>query len=230
MRVVKWVLPVLCAAIVAAWATHVVPSDAPRRSGGETAWRQLFDGSLDGWEHVGPGKFVLEDGMLRTDGGMGLLWYTRETFGDCVLRVVYKTTDSASNSGVFVRIAGKPTEPWFAVHHGYEVQILDANDDYHRTGAIYSLAKSASLPSRPPGEWNTMEITLDGPRVAVRLNGTVVNEFDPKQSVPERTKEFEPERGPRPERGYIGLQNHDDYVPDKETHVYFKEVSVRSLG
>jgi hypothetical protein len=109
------------------------------------------------------------------------------------------------------------------------VQILDANDEYHRTGAIYSLAKSASLAARPVGEWNTMEITLDGPRVVVRLNGAVVNDFDPKQPVPDRTKEFEPERGPRPERGYIGLQNHDDYVVDKETHVYFREVSVRPL-
>jgi hypothetical protein len=160
---------------------------------------------------------------------MGLLWYTRETFGNCVLRVVYKTTDPASNSGVFVRVADKPRDPWFAVHHGYEVQILDAQDEYHRTGAIYSLAKSTSLPVRPPGEWNTMEITLDGPRVIVRVNGGVVNEFDPKQPVPERTKDFEPERGPRPERGYVGLQNHDDYVTDKETHVFFKEVSVRLL-
>src|SRR5690242_19024788 len=57
-------------------------------------WWQLFDGkSLDGWEHVGPGSFVVENGTLRTEGGMGLLWYTRETFGDCVLRVVYKTTN-----------------------------------------------------------------------------------------------------------------------------------------
>jgi hypothetical protein len=63
----------------------------------------------------------------------------------------------------------------------------------------------------------------------VRLNGTVVNNFDPNQPVPERTKEFEPERGPRPERGYVGLQNHDDYVVDAETHVYFKEVSVRPI-
>ena len=46
------------------------------------------------------------------------------------------------------------------MHHGYEVQICDSQDEYHRTGAVYSLAKTASLASRPPGEWNTMEITL----------------------------------------------------------------------
>ena len=193
-------------------------------------WRQLFNGrDLDGWEHVGPGRFVVEGGLLRADGGMGLLWYTREKFGNCVIRVVYKTDNPASNSGVFVRIADRPKDEWFAVHRGYEVQILDQQDEFHRTGAVYSLSKSTSLPVKPPGEWNTMEITLRGPRIIVTVNGTQVNDFNPSQPVPERTKEWEPERGPRPETGYIGLQNHSDYVRDQETHVYFKEVSVRKL-
>src|SRR3954447_17998148 len=69
-------------------------------------WRPLFDGkSLDGWEHVGPGRFVVEDGHLRTEGGMGLLWYAREKLGNCALRVVYRTGTQRSNSGVYVRIA-----------------------------------------------------------------------------------------------------------------------------
>ncbi len=189
-------------------------------------WRQLFNGrDLDGWQHVGPGKFVIEDGLLRTEGGMGLLWYTGEMFGDCKLRVVFKTTGAAANSGVFVRIADRPKDEWFAVHHGYEVQICDSQDDYHRTGAVYSLSKSASLASKPPGQWNVMEITLTGPRIQVSLNDVAVTDFDPARPVPPRTKEFEPERGPRPEAGYIGIQNHDDYATGE--HVYFKEISVK---
>jgi hypothetical protein len=197
------------------------------------AVRPLFNGrDLAGWQHVGPGKFVIENFMaesavLRTEGGMGLLWYTAETFGDCRIRVVFKTTSAASNSGVFVRIADRPKDEWFAVHHGYEVQICDSQDDYHRTGAVYSLAKSAAQASRPPGEWNTMEITLDGPRIRVNLNGIAVTDFDPAQPVPPRTREFEPERGPRPTTGYIGIQNHDDYASGE--HVYFKEISVLPL-
>src|SRR4051812_2349609 len=66
-------------------------------------WKPLFDGkSLDGWEHVGPGRMVLEDGAIRTEGGMGLLWYTREKLGNCTIRIVYKTTSAKSNSGVFI--------------------------------------------------------------------------------------------------------------------------------
>ena len=196
-------------------------------SGKRDGWRTLFDGkSTEGWEHVGPGKFVLEDGTLRTEGGMGLLWFTKEKFGDCVIRVVYKTTNRASNSGVFVRIADKPEDEWYAVHHGYEVQINDSADPFHRTGAIYSLSKADKQPGKI-GEWNTLEITLKGDLVLVSVNGEKVNEFDPSGPVPERTKDYEPERGPRPKAGYVGIQNHDDYADG--THVYFKEISVRPL-
>jgi hypothetical protein len=205
-------------------ATLLLPIAA---RGADEDWRPLFNGrNLDGWEHVGPGRLVVEDGLIRTEGGMGLLWYTREKFGNCILRVVYRTTNRASNSGVFIRIADKPEDEWYAVHHGYEVQICDATDPFHSTGAIYSLAKATERPGKV-GEWNTMEITLDGDRVKVKLNGVGVSDFDPNQPVPERTKSFEPERGPRPESGYIGLQNHDDFA--EGTQVYFKEVSVRPL-
>jgi hypothetical protein len=192
-------------------------------------WRPLFDGkSLDGWEHIGPGKMIVQDGTIRTEGGMGLLWYTREKFGDCVIRVVYRTSGPRANSGVFIRIADKPQDPWYAVHHGYEVQISDTDDEYHCTGAIYSLSKASARPSKPAGEWNTLDIALRGQEVLISLNGGQVNHFNPETAViPERTKDYEPERGPRPPSGYIGLQNHGDVSGDD--YVVFKEVSVRPL-
>ena len=37
-------------------------------------WRQLFNGKdLTGWKHVGPGGDTVEDGLIKTHGGMGLL-------------------------------------------------------------------------------------------------------------------------------------------------------------
>jgi hypothetical protein len=209
-----------------ALCAFALPARAPAAD--PEGWRTLLDGKgLDGWEHVGPGKMVREDGLIRTEGGMGLLWYTREKLGNCTIRVVYKTTSKASNSGVFIRIADKPKDEWYAVHHGYEVQICDGADEFHRTGAVYSMSKAAVLASKV-GEWNTMEITLKGQAILVRVNGVLVQDFDPAHaSIPERTKTYEPERGPRPEAGYIGLQNHDDYA--EGTQVYFKDVSVRPL-
>jgi hypothetical protein len=194
----------------------------------EPGWRPLFDGkSLDGWEHIGPGRFVIEHGQLRTEGGMGLLWYAREKLGDCVIRVVYKTGTARSNSGVYIRIAEKPGDPWFAVHHGFEVQIADGGSTKRGTGSIYTFAEANAKPSKPL-EWNTLEVTLKGTRVSTAINGTPVADFDSSELKPQaqdNTGEGDPARGPRPEHGYIGLQNHD-----KDSTVYFKEVSVRALA
>ena len=45
---------------------------------GETGeWKQLFNGKdLVGWKHVGPGEMTVEDGLIQTHGGMGLLYWT----------------------------------------------------------------------------------------------------------------------------------------------------------
>lgn len=187
--------------------------------------RQLFNGrDLTGWEHVGPGGFRVEDGCLRSEGGMGLLWYTEEKLGDCHLRVVYRTSRIEDNSGVFIRIADRPPDPWFAVHNGYEVQIWAPADEWHRSGVIYSMTRSEHRPDKAPGEWNTLDIEMDGETVRVRLNGVLVTDFDPSQPVPPRQRDYEPERGPRPSHGYAGLQNHD-----ADSVVYFREVSVGPL-
>ena len=231
------------------------------------AWRALpliADGKVDpNWVHIGWGGFAVDGDSLRTEcdeAGMGLLLYPKERFGDCQIRVVYRTRDAKSNAGVFVRIderildrldekppavqrnedgslsegmlerlvdaAEKELGPWYAVHHGYEVQICDSADPFHRTGAIYSLAKSADLPAKAAGDWRTMLITLDGNRIRVAVDGKQVSTFDPDgKDVPRAKHWSEPQREPRrPLSGYIGLQNHDP-----GDVVWFKEISVRPL-
>ena len=186
-------------------------------------WRQLFDGKdMTGWQHVGPGRFTIEDGMLKTEGGMGLLVYTPQRFANTTIRVVFKTSSQADNSGVYIRMPEKAPDPWYGVHNGYEVQIDGAGDDWHCTGAIYSLSKVTKRTQKPTGEWNTIDITLKGQETIVYLNGEKVNDFFGNQAVPPRKMWFEPVRGPRPDEGYIGLQNHDG-----RTKIFFKEVSVR---
>lgn len=188
-------------------------------------WKQLFNGKdLTGWEHVGPGRFVVENGMLRTEGGMGLLWYTKQKIGNAVMRVVFQLTHNDDDSGVFIRIPERPTEPWMPVHRGYEVEIGNWPDDYSCTGVLYSFTKALAHPAKPAGEWNTMEITLDGPRTVVLLNGVKVTDYTEGQPVPPKKESYEPERGSRPNQGYIGLQNHA-----KESVVYFKQFAVRAL-
>ena len=187
--------------------------------------RALFNGkNLDGWEHVGPGKFLVRDGLLETEGGMGLLWYKREKIGHARLRVVFKMEGKEPDSGVFIRIPEKPTEPWMPVNRGYEVEIGDWPSDYSSTGVLYTFTKALSRPLKPLGEWNTMEITIDGPHTVVLLNGVKVTDFTEGQAVPPKPAGSEdPDRGPRPDSGYIGLQNHPG------GKVYFKEVSLTPL-
>src|SRR5246127_2656147 len=137
-------------------------------------WKQLFDGKdLIGWKHVGKGEMTVQDGLIRTHGGMGLLYWTGGKLGDCVIRVVYKMRDHNDNSGVFIRIPIEPREEWMPVHYGYEVQIDNEpeksnEDEYHITGTLYSLTKPLAKPGKPGPEWNTMEISLDGPRTMSR--------------------------------------------------------------
>jgi len=187
--------------------------------------KALWNGKdLTGWKQVGPGQFVVENGLLKTTGGMGLLYWTGGKVGNSVIRVVYKNEKKESNAGVFIRIPEAPTETWMPVNKGYEVQIDDAQDDYHVTGVLYSLTKAKARPGKP-GEWNTLEITLDGPRTRVTVNGELVTDYTEGEAVPEKKADYEPDRGPRPSEGYFGLQNHND-----KDVVFFKEVTLRPLA
>ena len=117
---------------------------------------------------------------------------------------------------------------WYAVHHGYEVQMCDTGDALHRTGAVYSLAPSKyQAPDKISDDWRSMVITLSGNKVRVEQDGKLLSEFDPASpDIPARKIWHEPRREPkRPEAGYFGLQTHDP-----GDIVYFKEVSVRPLS
>lgn len=115
---------------------------------------------------------------------------------------------------------------WYPVHHGFEVQICDDTDEFHRTGAIYSLAKAAPVPEAKTGEWRTMIISLRGTKIEVDVDGKRITTFDSAAAdLPPQKQWFEPSRkAQRPTKGYIGLQNHDP-----GDVVWFREVSIRPL-
>jgi hypothetical protein len=188
--------------------------------------RQLFNGKdLSGWTHTGFGEFLVENGILRTVGGIGVLWFDGEKIGNAIIRVVYKVKSQKDNSGVFVRIPDPPEDPWMPVHKGLEIQINEAGKtEYHRTGSIYTFTKATSQPTRV-GEWNTMEITLDGASTVVHINGIFVTEYTEGDIVPPKDNDGDPDRGSRPITGFIGLQNH----PQGKT-VYFKEISLHPIN
>jgi len=197
------------------------------------AEKQLFNGKdLTGWARIPRHENVPADqapGLMVKDGLLVSLpqtpeddlWYTPEKIGNATLRVVYKVSERGANSGVFTRIPIVPKSEDDAINKGIEVQIDETGDDYHCTGVLYSMTKALARPYKPAGEWNTMEITMKGPRTIVKLNGVLVTDYDGKSPVPPKKGQYEPDRGPRPDRGYIAIQHHGGPAT-----VWFKEITL----
>ncbi|MEU2246563.1 ThuA domain-containing protein [Streptomyces sp. NPDC019224] len=181
----------------------------------DTGYRSIFNGkTLEGWKQAGPGKFDVVDGELRSQGGMGLLTYQAKELKSYSLKLDWKMAGD-DNSGVFVGFP-ESDDPWSAVNNGYEVQI-DATDAVDRTtGSIYTF-KAANIKARdqvlrPPGQWNSYEIKVQGERLQIFLNGVKINDFtntDPVRSLKE---------------GYIGLQNHG-----ANDQVSFRDIQLKEL-
>ncbi|MEV6474218.1 ThuA domain-containing protein [Streptomyces sp. NPDC051657] len=178
-------------------------------------YRPIFNGkTLEGWKQAGPGKFSVSDGALHSEGGMGLLTYQAKELKSYSLKLDWKMTGD-DNSGIFVGFP-ESDDPWSAVDNGYEIQI-DATDAADRTtGAVYTF-KSANIKARdrvlrPPGQWNSYEIKVQGERLQIFLNGAKINDFtntDPARSLKD---------------GYIGLQNHG-----ADDQVSFRNIQLKEL-
>ena len=203
-------------ALVRRTAQHIIDESTPVA---EAGFDLLFDGSnLDGWQMAGPGRFIPSGGGLISEGGMGLLWYSQQTFRDFVLRLQWRASRVEDNSGVFVRFPNPGLDPWVAVNQGYEIQIDDRGfnpetgafgSPPHQTGAIYSFSPSSHVASRPVGTWNDLEIRAQAQTYAVTLNGSaVVANFT----------------GNRQFEGFIGLQNHGG-----PSQVVFRNIRIQEL-
>jgi len=171
-----------------------------------------------GWNHYGPGYFELdpETGVLKSHGGMGLLWYSARQYGDFALKLEFMCSNESTNSGVFLRVPDVPISDDY-IYHSFEIQINDdAEEGIHRTGAVYDAEAPSQLASAPPGEWNRLEVSFISDRIVVELNGKQVIDWkaEPRGKVEDFAK-----------RGYVGLQNHDDRSP-----VYFRNIYVRDMS
>lgn len=94
-----------CFTVVVVLAATLLNAEDPKE------WRTLpltaGDKAHPDWVQLGYGKMSVDNGSLRTDcdaRGLGMLLYTKEKFGNCQLRIVYRAEHEKSNSGVFIRI------------------------------------------------------------------------------------------------------------------------------
>ncbi|MFL6124918.1 ThuA domain-containing protein [Actinophytocola sp.] len=185
----------------------------------DSGYTALYDGtagSLANWTHSGPGSVEQQDDCtLRTFGGLGLLSY-KDEFHAYSLKLDWKVAGD-DNSGVFVGYPDVGDDPWVAVNQGYEIQI-DATDEPDKTtGSIYSF-QSADIAARdaalkPPGEWNSYEIVVQGQTIKVYLNGSLINSFVNNDPARDLTQ------------GFVGIQNHGDGDDVWFRHIQLKEIT-----
>lgn len=137
----------------------------------ELAWITLLDGSnpgsLDNWNRIGDANWRLENGAVVADKGKGGHLVSKTSYKDFQLRAEF-WADHNTNSGIFIRI----TDPRnVSGRVGYEVNIYDQRPDPdYGTGAVVNVAKVSPMP-KAGGRWNVYEITAEGPRLTVVLNG-----------------------------------------------------------
>jgi hypothetical protein len=165
-------------------------------------WILLFDGeSLFGWTQEMAAKWRVADGAIIADAGDYGWVRTNSVFADYVLRCDFKTT-ADGNSGLFLRSSkeGKPHET------GYELQIFDTHPKFP-TGSLV-MHVPATGGKIKPNQWQTFEVTVQGDRFIVKLDGKqVLDARDPKSKI-----------------GHIGLQ----YNKDKK--IEFRNIKLKPLG
>jgi hypothetical protein len=172
-------------------ATRVDSAPIPRRlralaalalAGGLTAcaggggsaggWTTLVDGArgLDNFNQVGMANWSASDGAIQASAGGKDPAYlvTKGSYKDFQVKVEFWASDDA-NSGVFMRCAdpGKITD-----ESCYEANIFDQRPDpSYGTGAIVKVAKAPVPMPKAGGQWNTYDITVQGKRLVLVLNG-----------------------------------------------------------
>ena len=158
--------------------------------------RRFADEALSGWTVKGTeGCYSLtDDGTLVYDKekGGGNLWSPRD-YTNFVIRFEFSMSENCNN-GLAVRTP-------YGQHpatKGMEIQMIGQDDRmytedfpkkghylnaYQRHGAVYGVIPPKERPDgtsylKPHGEWNEQEVSLQGSRVRVVLNGTVIVDDD----------------------------------------------------
>jgi hypothetical protein len=143
------------------------------------------------------------------EGAYALL--TARRYGDYILRLEYKILEGG-NSGLHLRAPRDCRNSYI----GMEFQILgdhgtEPTDD--TTGALYKQQAPLVNAANPGGEWNALEIRLEGTKIHAVLNGQVIHDFDMADHE---------DLAHRNQSGFIGLQDHDDYVA-------FRSIRIKEL-
>lgn len=197
---------------------------------GEGIWTILPDGTLLGQRrHSNPSNPFGDAWPINLKQYREWLYrqswlYTKREFGEFDLHVEYLIPPQ-QNSGVSIRdesrahwVIGEPDSVWqpkntalkgSPAHVGYEIQIIDPDNDRYPSGSVYLFA-AAKRGVQKSGAWNSMDIESRNDMIRVRVNGVAVAE---SAGDPARSK-----------TGPIGLQLHDQF-----TFAMFRNIRIREI-
>src|SRR5687767_12729972 len=211
------------AALSTALAIFVFSSSAAERG-----FTSLFNGKdLSGWKLVGgtAAGYVITNGVISIPKGGGGNLFTEKEFGDFVLRFEF-LTEPGSNNGLAVRAPYEGD----AAYMGMELQILDDSIDkygklrpeqYH--GSIYDVAAAKRGALKKPGQWNKQEVTAQGRKIKVVLNGKTILNADINNVTNSKVLVKHP--GLLRDKGHIGFLGHNDFVQFRNIRI--KELPVK---
>ncbi|MEO9322794.1 ThuA domain-containing protein [Nocardioides sp. C4-1] len=203
------------------------------------SYTPIFDGSAASfakWEQAPSGSFTrTARGTMTTAGGLGMLWYAEQPFGDFTVRLQFK--DNApdgfrANTGVFTRFpdlrtpleerpagscgtvgSARTSAAWVAIYCGHEIQIYDGDTgEVQKTGSVYNfdpVGLAAARPT-PKGQWNDYEIRVQGQQYTISRNGVRINTFTNSPGLASSRAGDPPTDMRQFLSGYLGLQNHSD--------------------
>jgi hypothetical protein len=146
---------------------------------GGSGWTALVDGTkgMDNFSVVGEADWAAVDGAIQaTKGGKDPSYLvSKNSYKDFAIRVEFWASDDA-NSGVFLRCQNSQQ---ISDETCYEANIFDQRPDpTYGTGAVTKFAKAPNPMPKAGGKWNTYEITAQGTRVVLVLNGMKTVDMD----------------------------------------------------
>lgn len=148
--------------ISAAAAATSSPVPTPPITAAELSdgWISLFDGkTLFGWLANSDLNWSVRDGAIRADKGRPGLLLTTFQLADYELRCDYRL-QKGGNSGIFLRTPLSPKNP---AKDCYELNMCDSHPAFP-TGSIVGRKKAVGT-FRGEGEWMTMFVRVEGPRI-----------------------------------------------------------------
>jgi hypothetical protein len=207
---------------------EIGPEEANRilASRGGEGFQPIFNGrNLDGW--TGALESVkVQNGAIVWQKGKGGVAYWNQELENFKARLHFKLPPGGNN-GLAIRYPGTGN----AAYQGMtELQVLD--DNYEKVkgkidlrqahGSVYGMIAAARGYQHPIGEWNFQEVTVDGSRLKVELNGTVILDADVSTVDLATVMDNKPHPGKDRKSGFFGFAGHNDPVE-------FKAVQIKRL-